>query len=73
MNREHDRHDPHSQRGGLSIGDLETAYDVLALAIDEAGEKSELFLVKLALINANALGSAATFKRHVDEALKDLQ
>lgn len=57
---------------GISIGDLETAYDVLAEAIDAAGDKTELFLVKLALLNANALGSAAAFQRQVQEALKDL-
>ena len=57
---------------GIGIGDLETVYDVLADAIDEAGEKSELFLVKLALLNANGLGSAETFQHHVQEALRDL-
>lgn len=59
-------------KDGISIGDLETAYDVLAEAIDAAGDKTELFLVKLALLNANALGSAAAFQRQVQEALKDL-
>ncbi len=57
---------------GLTIADLETAYDILANAIDEAGDRAELFLVKLALVNANALGSAETFQNHVHEALKDL-
>ena len=57
---------------GISIGDLETVYDVLANAIDEAGDKSDLFLVKLALMNANALGSAAIFQNHVQAALKHL-
>jgi hypothetical protein len=37
----------------LDIAGLEQVYDRLATAIDEAGpEKSELFLVKLALLNA---------------------
>jgi hypothetical protein len=57
---------------GISIGELETVYDVLAEAIDEAGEKADLFLVKLALMNANALGSAAVFQSHVQAALKHL-
>ena len=38
---------------GLDIAGLEAAYDQLAMAIDAAGpEKSELFLVKLALLAA---------------------
>ncbi|HOB67018.1 DUF2783 domain-containing protein [Ottowia sp.] len=57
----------------LSIPDLETVYDVLAQAIDQAGpEKSELFLVKLALLNANALGRAETMQQHIQAALQDL-
>ncbi len=41
---------------GLTIGGLETAYDQLATAIDAVGEdKSELFLVKLALLAAQQL------------------
>jgi hypothetical protein len=57
----------------LSIPDLETVYDVLAKAIDQAGpEKSELFLVKLALLNANALGRLETTQQHIQAALRDL-
>lgn len=57
----------------LSIPDLETVYDTLATAIDQAGtEKSSLFLVKLALLNANALASADVFQAHVQTALQDL-
>ena len=57
----------------LSIPDLETVYDVLAQAIDQAGpEKAELFLVKLALLNAQALGDAEQFGRHLQAALHDL-
>jgi len=55
------------------VPDLEQVYDALATAIDTAGpEKSELFLVKLALLNANALGDADGFKAQVAAALKDL-
>lgn len=58
---------------GLDIGSLEAVYDHLAQAIDTAGPgKAELFLVKLALLQAQALGDAQGFARLVDEALKDL-
>jgi len=56
----------------LSLPGLETVYDALATAIDRAGDKSELFLVKLALINAHALGDADAMQRHIEAALKDL-
>ena len=57
----------------LGIPDLEAIYDRLATAIDQAGpEKAELFLVKLALLNANALGDAELFQRNVQTALEDL-
>ncbi len=57
----------------LTIPGLETVYDTLATAIDQAGpEKTNLFLVKLALLNANALGNADTFGAHVQAALRDL-
>jgi hypothetical protein len=57
----------------LTIGGLETVYDALATAIDQAGpEKAELFLVKLALLQANALGDEAQFQQQVDTALQDL-
>jgi hypothetical protein len=52
---------------------LEQVYDCLALALDQAGpQKSELFLVKLALLNAQALADAGVFQAHVATALKDL-
>ena len=57
----------------LSIPDLETVYDVLAQAIDQAGpEKAELFLVKLAMLNANALAQPETVRQHIQAALQDL-
>lgn len=57
----------------LTIPDLEEVYDSLATAIDQAGqEKASLFLVKLALLNANALASADVFQSHVQAALQDL-
>ena len=66
----HAHHDGHPQ---LSISGLETVYDALATAIDQAGpDKTELFLVKLALLNANALGDPERFSQHLQVALKDL-
>ncbi len=57
----------------LSIPDLETVYDLLAKAIDEAGpDKDKLFLVKLALLNANALGQPEITQQHIQAALQDL-
>ncbi|MDO9253741.1 MAG: DUF2783 domain-containing protein [Hydrogenophaga sp.] len=57
----------------LTIPGLEQVYDALATAIDAAGEhKSELFLVKLALLNAQALADPVVFQAHIDAALKDL-
>lgn len=57
----------------LSLPDLETVYDALAEAIDQAGpDQAELFLVKLALLNANALGQAELVRQHIASALQDL-
>ena len=57
----------------LGIPGLETVYDTLANAIDQAGpDKAELFLVKLALLNAQALGDAQHFAHQVQAALLDL-
>ncbi len=57
----------------LSVPALEQVYDALATAIDAAGpEKSELFLVKLALLNARAMGDAEVFGAQIQAALRDL-
>ncbi|CDS50933.1 hypothetical protein [Polaromonas sp. CG9_12] len=57
----------------LPLAGLETVYDTLASAIDKAGPgKAELFLVKLALLHANALADARLFETHVQAALRDL-
>ena len=56
----------------LTIDGLETVYDALATAIDQAGpDKAQLFLVKLALLNANALGDAALVQQQITTALLD--
>ena len=60
-------------QNALPIAGLETVYDALATAIDQAGpDKAKLFLVKLALLNANALANPKTFDAHVQAALRDL-
>lgn len=57
----------------LNIAGLEQVYDALANAIDTAGPaKTELFLVKLALLQANAEGDPQRVQAHIDAALKDL-
>lgn len=59
--------------GPLDLSGLEAVYDALADGIDRAGsERSETFLVKLALLNAQALGDPALVRRHIDIALRDL-
>ena len=60
-------------QNALTIDGLETVYDALANAIDQAGQdKTELFLVKLALLNAHALGDAELFQQQLKTALLDL-
>lgn len=57
----------------LNIAGLEQVYDALANAIDAAGpEKTALFLVKLALLQANAIGDLQQVQAHIEAALKDL-
>ncbi len=57
----------------LTIDGLEAVYDALATAIDQAGpEKAQLFLVKLALLNANALADEHLFQQQITSALQDL-
>ena len=57
----------------LKVNDLELIYDRLAQAIDSLEpDQQRLFLVKLILLNANALGDAGIVQAHIDEALKDL-
>mgnify|MGYP000991820959 CR=1 FL=1 len=63
----------HAISNALDVAGLENVYDALATAIDRAGEgKSELFLVKLALLNAHALGDPQQMRAHIDAALQDL-
>lgn len=62
-----------STLSALSIAEIELVYDALAAAIDHAGlALSEKFLIKLALLNANALADPDVFLRHIEDALRDL-
>ena len=57
----------------LTIEGLEAVYDALATAIDQAGvDKAQLFLVKLALLNAKALTDKHLFQQQITAALQDL-
>ncbi len=59
--------------GQLGVAGLEQAYDALATALDRVGPAhTELLLVKLALLHAQAVGSATQFQAHIDAALQDL-
>ncbi len=54
----------------LAIENLEEIYDSLANAIDSVPEnKREIFLVKLALLNANALNDKEDFIVMINQAL----
>jgi hypothetical protein len=58
----------------LSLPQLESTYDLLAEAIDNApAGTSELMLTKLALLLANELGEPARIQTLVRSALADLQ
>ena len=47
--------------------------NALATAIDQVGaDKAQLFLVKLALLNANALADEGLFQQLIEAALLDL-
>ena len=57
----------------LSLQQLESTYDLIAEAIDNApAGASELMLTKLALLLANELGDAARVEALVQSALADL-
>lgn len=57
----------------LGTAGLESVYDALARAIDAVGEgRSELFLVKLALLAAHRIGDERAFARLIEAAQRDL-
>ena len=56
----------------MSFDDLETAYEVLAKAIDQAGEAREArFFTRLALLLAHEIGDIEPFRRAVEAALDE--
>ncbi len=74
MSQAHTSPDALESPGTLDIAGLEAVYDQLATAIDAAGpQQSELFLVKLALLAAERLGSAQQFSELVQAAQQDHQ
>jgi hypothetical protein len=57
----------------LAVEDLESIWERLAEAIDQAGpEREALFLSKLAVLLADALGDRARAERLIETALEDL-
>lgn len=52
---------------------LEESWEGLAQALDAAGPRSELFLAKLALLLAEALGDPARVRQLTATALEDLE
>lgn len=53
--------------------DVETVYDALAEQIDSVGsEKSELFLIKLALLLSHELGDGNRVVQLIDDAKRNL-
>ncbi len=63
----------HTPPQTLSLPDLEQVYDLLAEAIGAApADKTELLLVKLALLLAQDLGDRERFASLIEVALRDL-
>ena len=57
----------------MPFEELETVYDNLASAIDQAGnDKEALLLTKLALVLADRIGNLDTFNDALRTALQDL-
>ncbi|MEG0002892.1 MAG: DUF2783 domain-containing protein [Comamonas sp.] len=64
---------PSAAAPALDIAGLESVYETLASAIDAVGpDKTELFLVKLALLSARQIGDAQLLATLVAKAQKDL-
>jgi hypothetical protein len=58
----------------MSFENLETAYEVLAKAIDQAGEAGEArFFTRLALLLAHEIGEIEPFQRAVEAALEGVR
>ena len=58
----------------MPFEDIESAYETLATAIDQAGaEREALFLTRLALVLGHELGDITAFRSAVQTALEDLE
>jgi len=58
----------------MSFQDLESAYELLATAIDSAGAEDEaLFLTRLALLLGHEVGDIITFRNAIKAALAGLE
>jgi hypothetical protein len=58
----------------MPFEDIESAYETLATAIDQAGaEREALFLTRLALVLGHELGDITAFRRAIRTALEDLE
>jgi hypothetical protein len=58
----------------MPFEDIESAYETLAIAIDQAGaEREALFLTRLALVLGHELGDITAFRRAIRTALEDLE
>jgi hypothetical protein len=57
----------------LPVDDLEALWERLARAVDEAGDRRELFLAKLALLLSEKLGDRAAAEAAIEAALRDLR
>lgn len=59
--------------GGMPTSDMEAVWEALAGGLDRAGPEAEtLFLSKLALLLADALGDRAGVEHLIEAALRDL-
>ena len=58
----------------MPFEDFETAYETLAMAIDQAGpERETLLLTRLALVLGHELGDIVAFKKSIETALEGLE
>jgi hypothetical protein len=58
----------------MPFEEFEAAYEMLATAIDSAGEEREaLFLTRLALVLGHELGDVVLFRKAITTALEGLE
>jgi hypothetical protein len=58
----------------MPFEEFEAAYEMLATAIDSAGEEREaLFLTRLALVLGHQLGNIVVFRKAITTALEGLE